>query len=356
MLFVVHPACPVLHRHHGEVGADAATLVEESRKLANRHSVTHRDRKLADERLEAVDERRTVDLIAADRIGTIGDDDRHPVLPARAQAVGHGVHERIDARADVLEIDHEHVDPVEHLRRWFPRLAVQRVHRHTASGILRVASLDHVVLHVRAIAVLRAEDGGKRDVRRQRNRPDDVLKVRVIDRRRVRHDTDPFLLECPDASRRSEPSRTFMVAIIFALCRQRPSFLTVTTMRNGMDVTTKIATHAGSTWKNPSRAESSSVSSTTKRRSDGAKPVRLLHDDLLRLKRHIRRYVTAERRDHRGHVVRPCAERVAERALQKCLLTRGDALVVNEAQQHDDERQVPRTREQSAPERDERVC
>ncbi len=92
-----------------------------------------------------------------------------------------------------------------------------------------------------------------------------------------------------------------------------------------------------------------------KRRADGAKPVRFLHDDLLRLKRHIRRRVAAERRDHRGHVARPCAERVAERALQKRLFACGDALVVDEAQQHHDERQVPRAREQRAPERDERV-
>ena len=86
-------------------------LVEEPRELGNRHPVAHRDRKLADERLEAFHEHRTVDLLAADGIRAIGDDDRHAVLPAGAQAVRHRVHEGVDARADVLQIDHEHVEP-----------------------------------------------------------------------------------------------------------------------------------------------------------------------------------------------------------------------------------------------------
>ena len=52
-----------------------------------------------------------------------------------AQAVRHRVHERVDARADVLQIDHQHVESFEHLRRRLPRLAVQRVDRHAASRI-----------------------------------------------------------------------------------------------------------------------------------------------------------------------------------------------------------------------------
>ena len=56
----VHVAPPALHRHDLERGADAEVLVEEPRQLADRHAVPHRDRELADERLEARHEHRAL--------------------------------------------------------------------------------------------------------------------------------------------------------------------------------------------------------------------------------------------------------------------------------------------------------
>ena len=69
---------------------------------------------------------------AADRIGPVADDDRQPFARRGAQAIGHGVDEGVDARADVLNVDHQHVDQVEHLRRRLARLAVEREDRHLA--------------------------------------------------------------------------------------------------------------------------------------------------------------------------------------------------------------------------------
>ena len=101
--------------------------------------------------------------------GTIGDDDRHPVLPARAQAVGHGVHERIDARADVLEVDHERVDPVEHLCRRFPGLRVATVHGTPESDHAR-GRLDRVSCTSRDSSCCGPEKGWRRrNVRCQRD-------------------------------------------------------------------------------------------------------------------------------------------------------------------------------------------
>ena len=54
-------ARPALHRHDLELGADAELLVEEPRQLADRHAVPHRDRILADERLESRLEHRPFD-------------------------------------------------------------------------------------------------------------------------------------------------------------------------------------------------------------------------------------------------------------------------------------------------------
>ena len=152
--------------------------------------------------------------------------------------------------------------PFEHLRRWLPRLAVQRVHRHAASGILRVAGLDHVVLHVRAIAVLRAEDGGQRDVRRHRDRADDVLKVRV-DRRRVRHDADPLFFEC---SRTPAGARSRAAPSWSPLYLRSPPSWQFLDGHDDRGMESAWRRRPPATWDRhgriPSRTESSSVSST----------------------------------------------------------------------------------------------
>ena len=57
------------------------------------------------------------DRDAADRIRAIADDDAHAVPGGGAHAVRHRVDVGVDARADVLQIDHQHVDVAQHLRR-----------------------------------------------------------------------------------------------------------------------------------------------------------------------------------------------------------------------------------------------
>ena len=93
-------------------------------------------------------ERRAFHRHAADRIGPIADDDRHAVAGAGPQAVGHRVDVGVDAGADVLQVDDQHVEPVEHLGGGLAGLAVERVDRHLARGVAGVRRLDHVVLDV----------------------------------------------------------------------------------------------------------------------------------------------------------------------------------------------------------------
>ena len=50
---------------------------------------------------------------------------------------------------------------VEHLLGGLARLTVERKDRHVAAPVLGVGRLDHVVLQVGAVAVLRPEDGGE---------------------------------------------------------------------------------------------------------------------------------------------------------------------------------------------------
>ena len=62
--------------------------------------------------------------------------DGHAVPRRGAQAVGHRVDVGVDARADVLQVDDEHVEAGEHLRRRLARVAVERIDRHAPLGVV----------------------------------------------------------------------------------------------------------------------------------------------------------------------------------------------------------------------------
>ena len=175
----IHVARPALHRHHLELGAEAMVLVEQPRQLADRHAVAHGHAIKPDEGFVAGLQGRAFDGDAADRIGPVADDDRDSGTRGGTQAIGNGVYEGVDARADVLDVDHQHVDQREHLLCRLARLAVQREDRHVAPRILAVRRLDHVVLEVRAESVLRPEDGGQRPVGRCGQAIDNVLEIAV---------------------------------------------------------------------------------------------------------------------------------------------------------------------------------
>ena len=195
---------PAVHGHHVEVGADAEVLVEEPRQLAHRHAVAHRDGVLPDERLEASRQERAFHCEATDRIRPIAHDDRHAVLAARDEAVGHGVDEGVDARADVLQIDDQGVEPREHLGGGLPRFAVERVDRHAPRVVVPVRRLDHVVLQVGPEAVLRPEDGAERHAVGRAHTIDDVPEL-VIDRGGIGDDTHA---QAAQAARGNQARRT----------------------------------------------------------------------------------------------------------------------------------------------------
>ena len=170
---------PSLHLHDLERRTQPEMLVEQPRELADGHPVAHRYRELADERFEPLDEQRPFDVVAADRVWPIAHDDRNAMPRAGAQAVGHRVDVGVDASADVLQIDDEHIEAGEHRGRRFARLTVEGIHRHATSRVVGVRRLDHVVLHVGSEPVLRAEDRRQRDVRRRGKSIDDVQEATI---------------------------------------------------------------------------------------------------------------------------------------------------------------------------------
>ena len=130
-----------------------------------------------------------------------------PTRLRRLQTVRHRVDERVDASADILEIDHEHVEPFEHLGRRLARFAVERVDRHLTARVALVRRLDHVVLQRGVEAVLRTEDRGQRDVAQVADAVDRVRNDSLTDAGLATRPTR-VPRRRPEAIRRSVPSVT----------------------------------------------------------------------------------------------------------------------------------------------------
>ena len=83
---------------------------------------------------------------------------------------------------------------LEHLLGRLARLAVEREDRHVAAVIFGVWRLDHVVLQVRAIAVLRPEDRGELEAIGAAQSIGHVAEV-MVDGGRVGEDADAKAVE-----------------------------------------------------------------------------------------------------------------------------------------------------------------
>jgi hypothetical protein len=97
--------------------------------------------------------------------------------------------ERVDARADVLKVDHQNVACVHHRGRRPADRAVETEDRHAVLRIGEVGRLDHVVLLVAAQPVLRPEGRGEADVAGGGERVERMHEL-ARDRGRVGDQTD----------------------------------------------------------------------------------------------------------------------------------------------------------------------
>src|SRR5207249_3288308 len=113
--------------------------------FANRHAMPHRDRELADERLEAGGEHRAFHGESADRVRPIADDRLDAMPSGGAKTVGHRIDVGVDAGSDVLEIDHQRVNAPQHVGGRLPGFAVQRIAGHPAGIVAPMPGFDHVL-------------------------------------------------------------------------------------------------------------------------------------------------------------------------------------------------------------------
>ena len=151
---------PTLHLDDREFDIELQRRNEPACHLSDRQAVAHRHGAGADETLPAGFEQQSFDG-APGRIWPI----KHPHGLALARAILKQVAERRDERVyaatDVLQVDEQHIEVIEHRVAGPARSAVKTEHRDAVLRVAEIRRLDHVVLLVAAQAVLRAEGRGQ---------------------------------------------------------------------------------------------------------------------------------------------------------------------------------------------------
>ncbi len=125
--------------------------------------MAHRHRARPDETFPAVLEQQSFDR-PADGIRAV--EDPHRLAGARGglECVTQRRDEGIHAAAEILEIDQQHVEGLEHRRRRATHRAVQAEYRDSVVPVRVVRGLDHVVLLVAAQSVLWPEGSSELEI------------------------------------------------------------------------------------------------------------------------------------------------------------------------------------------------
>ena len=147
---------PALHRHHLTVDVETQRRDEPACELPHGEPMAHRQGAGADKALPARPQCQPFHR-SPDGIGPV--EHPHRLVPPGSllQHVTQRGDEGIDAAAQVLQIDQQHIKGVHHGRGRAPHRAVQAEDRDLVHRIEVVRRLDHVVLLVATQAVLRAE-------------------------------------------------------------------------------------------------------------------------------------------------------------------------------------------------------
>ena len=125
--------------------------------------MAHRQRPRADEAFPAGAERQALDG-AAGGIGAIEHPDGLAVLRRRFEDVKERGDEGVDAAAEILEVDEQHVERPHRLAGGAAHFAVEAEDGDAVDRIGEVGRFDHIVLLVAPEAVLRAEGGADPEV------------------------------------------------------------------------------------------------------------------------------------------------------------------------------------------------
>ena len=129
-----HGALPALHLDDPQIEVvetgQQLLALDQASQLADRHAVHDRDGVLADEGGELRLEHEARHILAAERIGPVEHDEGNARRGRGLHGEAHGRDVGVEAHADVLDVEHQHVDVAQHGGRRLLGCAVQAEHGH----------------------------------------------------------------------------------------------------------------------------------------------------------------------------------------------------------------------------------
>ena len=167
---------PALHRDHFAIDIELQRGDEPARQFAHGQTMPHRQRAGTDEALPACAQQQTFDRPAGG-IGPVEYPHRLAAPGRRFEHVAQRGDEGVDAAAEVLQVDQQHVEGRHHGLGRTAHFAVKAEDRDAMQRVDVVRRLDHVVLLVAAQAVLRTEGGGQLEVGQGGQRIERVRQV-----------------------------------------------------------------------------------------------------------------------------------------------------------------------------------
>jgi hypothetical protein len=149
-------ALPAMHLYDLQIEVELEFGLQHQCDFANGHAMANGDSVKADEGLQTIVQHRTGDVDAINRIGSIENDEANAVVGRCDHGIAHGRYVGIETRTDVLDIEHDGVNILQHFGRRPANLAVKTDHLNSRARVLAIA--DDLNVELAGKAVLRAEE------------------------------------------------------------------------------------------------------------------------------------------------------------------------------------------------------
>src|SRR5438874_9940022 len=156
-----HRALPIFHRQDRQSTIGECFVSELSSQFADRAAMPNRNRMQANKGSVFRIEGRSFACNAVDWVWSIKDQNMNACLLTGAHTEIHRPNERVIARADILKINKEKIDIVQHFPSWLAMIAVETVDWNAESRVLVAFAFYHFVLGLAIDCVLRTEESSE---------------------------------------------------------------------------------------------------------------------------------------------------------------------------------------------------
>src|SRR5213080_2515072 len=156
-----HRALPIFHRQDRQPAIGECFVSELPGQFADRAGMPNRNRMQANKRSVFRIEGWSFGCNTVDWVWSIKDQNRNSCFLTGAHTEIHRPNERVIARADILKINKEKIDIVQHFPSWLAMVAVETVDRNAEPRVLVAFPFHHVVLGLAMKTVLRAEESSE---------------------------------------------------------------------------------------------------------------------------------------------------------------------------------------------------